>query len=49
MVRHRLGLLPARFWCDTFIYVGFLSGGTGLLIAFLLRNKKLSRKPPQAV
>jgi len=33
-------LFPERFWRDIFIYVGVLSGGAGLLIAFLLRKKK---------
>jgi integral membrane protein (TIGR01906 family) len=32
-------LFPERFWRDIFIYVGVLSGGAGLLIAFLLRKK----------
>lgn len=32
-------LFPERFWRDIFIYVGVLSAGGGLLIAFLLRRK----------
>jgi integral membrane protein (TIGR01906 family) len=33
-------LFPERFWRDIFIYVGVLAGGSGLLIAFLLRKEK---------
>lgn len=33
-------LFPERFWRDIFIYVGVLSGGAGLLIAFLLRKTR---------
>lgn len=33
-------LFPERFWRDIFIYVGVLSGGAGLLIAFLLRKPR---------
>jgi uncharacterized membrane protein len=32
-------LFPERFWRDTFIAVGVLSGGAGLAIAYFLRLK----------
>jgi integral membrane protein (TIGR01906 family) len=38
-------LFPERFWRDTFLAVGLLAGGAGLLIGYLLREKKTkSRK-----
>jgi len=36
-------LFPERFWRDVFIYVGILSLGSGLVLGFALRSRKLSR------
>jgi len=32
-------MFPERFWRDTFIVVGVLAGGAGLLVAYLFRQK----------
>ena len=32
-------LFPERFWRDTFLAVGLLSGGVGLALGILLRDK----------